>query len=134
MAAGDSDEKSERTSWRSERLSQTLKDHVVRDRDTSVCLFFFFFAVSLNTFPIKTLARVGRVSPLIRPFREFRRTRPHGGAVLLRSGIALASQEPELGTARSGRSGEMGVVCPGKGFRRAARPLRRVAEAAPGSR
>lgn len=134
MAAGDSDEKSERTSWRSERLSQTLKDHVVRDRDTSVCLFFFFFAVSLNTFPIKTLARVGRVSPLIRPFREFRRTRPHGGAVLLRSGIALASQEPELGTARPGRSGEMGVVCPGKGFRRAARPLRRVAEAAPGSR
>ena len=46
MAAGGSDEKSERTSWRSERLSQTLKDHVVRDRDTS----FFFFAVFLKHF------------------------------------------------------------------------------------
>ena len=132
MAAGGSDEKSERTSWRSERLSQTLKDHVVRDRDTS--FFFFFLLFSLNTFPIKTLARVGRVSPLIRPFREFRRTRPHGGAVLLRSGIALALQEPEIGAAHSGRSGEMRVVRPGTGFRRAAHPLRRVAEAAPGSR
>ena len=100
----------------------------------TVTLVVFFLLFSLNTFPIKTLARVGRVSPLIRPFREFRRTRPHGGAVLLRSGIALALEEPEIGAARSGRSGEIGVVRPGKGFRRAARPLRRVAEAAPGSR
>ena len=101
---------------------------------TLVFFFFFFLLFSLNTFPIKTLARVGRVSPQIRPFREFRRTRPHGGAVLLRSGIALALQEPEIGAAHSGRSGEMRVVRPGTGFRRAAHPLRRVAEAAPGSR
>lgn len=35
--------------------------------------------------------------------------------------IALALREPEMGAARSGGSGEMGLVCRGKGFRRAAR-------------
>lgn len=95
-------------------------------------MVFFFFAVSLNTFPTKTLAQVGRVSPLS-GLLQFT-GQGHTGALFY---CALGSPWPrrEAGdrTARSGRSREMGVVCPGKGFRRAARPLREVAEAAPGA-
>ena len=105
----------------------------------TVTLVFWVLLFSLNAFPVQTLARVGRVPPRIRPFREFRRTGPQGGAVLPRSGrlyrgrLGLAGAGGGRGAFRAER-GDGGCVSGERFPKGDACPLRRVAEAAPGSR
>ena len=101
----------------------------------TVTLVFWGLLFSLNTLPVKTLARVGRVLPRIRPFR----TGPQGGAVPPRSGrlyrgrLGLAGDGGGRGAFRAER-GDGGCVSGERFPKGDACPFRRVAEAAPGSR